>query len=61
MLHYTVYKAKNNSEQWVTFIHGAGGNSSIWFNQVRFFSAYFNILLVDLRGHGKSIDSSTYQ
>ncbi|MEK9788337.1 MAG: alpha/beta hydrolase [Flavobacteriaceae bacterium] len=61
MLHYTVYKAKNNSEQWVTFIHGAGGNSSIWFNQVRFFSAYFNILLVDLRGHGKSIDSSTDQ
>ena len=52
MLHYTVYKAKNNSEQWVTFIHGAGGNSSIWFNQVRFFSAYFNILLVDLRDTG---------
>ena len=30
----------------------AGGSSSIWFNQVRFFKAYFNVLLIDLRGHG---------
>lgn len=54
MLYYTSYKAENNSKKWITFIHGAGGNSSIWFNQVRFFKAYFNIMLIDLRGHGKS-------
>ena len=54
MLHHSTYKAENNSKQWITFVHGAGGNSSIWFNQVRFFKAYFNILLIDLRGHGKS-------
>ncbi|MEK9739648.1 MAG: alpha/beta hydrolase [Flavobacteriaceae bacterium] len=54
MLHYKVYKAENNSTQWITFIHGAGGSSSIWFHQVRFFKAFFNVLLIDLRGHGKS-------
>ena len=55
MLHYIFYKAENNSKQWITFIHGAGGNSSIWFNQIRFFKGYFNIMLIDLRGHGKSL------
>jgi pimeloyl-ACP methyl ester carboxylesterase len=54
MLYHTCFPAQNNSKKWITFVHGAGGSSSIWFNQVRFFKAYFNILLIDLRGHGKS-------
>ena len=57
MLHYTAYKAENNSKKWITFVHGAGGSSSIWFNQVRYFKAFFNIILIDLRGHGKSDNS----
>jgi pimeloyl-ACP methyl ester carboxylesterase len=40
--------------QWVTFIHGAGGSSAIWYKQIRSFSQHFNLLLIDLRGHGKS-------
>lgn len=58
MLYHSIYRAENRSNKWITFIHGAGGNSSIWLNQVRFFKAYFNILLIDLRGHGKSEASS---
>ena len=54
MLHHTLYPSTNNSKKWITFVHGAGGSSSIWFNQVRFFKSYFNVLLIDLRGHGKS-------
>ena len=54
MLYHSIYRTENSSNKWITFIHGAGGNSSIWFNQVRFFKAYFNVLLIDLRGHGKS-------
>ena len=57
MLHHTLYPATNNSKKWITFVHGAGGSSSIWFNQVRFFKSYFNVLLIDLRGHGKSAAS----
>lgn len=41
------------------FIHGAGGSSSIWFKQVRAYQENFNVLLVDLRGHGKSKEMST--
>jgi len=38
----------------VTFVHGAGGSSSIWFKQVRAFKKQFNVLILDLRGHGDS-------
>ena len=38
----------------MTFVHGAGGSSSIWYKQVREFKERFNVLLLDLRGHGKS-------
>lgn len=39
---------------WVTLIHGAGGNSAVWFKQLRDYKKHFNVLLIDLRGHGKS-------
>jgi pimeloyl-ACP methyl ester carboxylesterase len=39
---------------WVVFVHGAGGSSSIWYKQVRDFRREFNVLLLDLRGHGRS-------
>lgn len=42
------------SKEWVVFIHGAGGSSSIWFKQIKDYKQHFNLLLVDLRGHGKS-------
>lgn len=54
MLHYTVYRNKDMNLPWLTFIHGAGGSSSIWYKQIRFFSKFFNLLLIDLRGHGNS-------
>ena len=53
MLHYSTY-TNSKSKLWVTFVHGAGGSSSIWFKQIREFSKHFNVLMIDLRGHGKS-------
>lgn len=40
------------STNWVTFVHGAGGSSNIWHKQLRDFKEQFNVLLIDLRGHG---------
>ncbi|MGB0377001.1 MAG: alpha/beta fold hydrolase [Flavobacteriaceae bacterium] len=56
MLHYTTFQAEHNPKEkpWITFIHGAGGSSSIWFKQIRYFSRDYNLLLIDLRGHGNS-------
>lgn len=53
MLHYSTYII-DDSVEWVTFIHGAGGSSSIWYKQLRDFKKEYNVLLIDLRGHGKS-------
>ncbi|MCQ6264982.1 alpha/beta hydrolase [Fictibacillus sp. WQ 8-8] len=53
MLHYKTYE-KGSGYEWVIFVHGAGGSSSIWYKQIREFKQEFNVLLVDLRGHGRS-------
>ena len=53
MIHYTIYE-NEKSAPWVTFVHGAGGSSSIWFKQIRDFQKQYNVLLLDLRGHGNS-------
>ena len=53
MLHYKTIMLQSD-KPWVTFIHGAGGSSAIWYKQIKEFKKHFNLLLVDLRGHGKS-------
>jgi len=53
LISYNIYKNETSTE-WVTFVHGAGGSSSIWFKQIREFQKHFNVLLLDLRGHGES-------
>lgn len=53
MLNYYSYP-HSTSQKWVTFVHGAGGSSSIWYKQVRDFKKHFNVLILDLRGHGNS-------
>jgi pimeloyl-ACP methyl ester carboxylesterase len=53
LLNYYLYP-HTTSKEWVTFVHGAGGSSSIWFKQVRDFKKHFNVLILDLRGHGNS-------
>jgi len=46
--------AHPKSKTWVVFVHGAGGSNVVWFRQLKEFKKHFNVLLVDLRGHGKS-------
>ena len=53
MLYYKKYELSPEKD-WVVFVHGAGGSSSIWYRQIRAFRQHFNVLLLDLRGHGNS-------
>ena len=52
------YKTYYNSQDapWVTLVHGVGGSSIVWYKQIREFAKHFNVLVVDLRGHGRSRD-----
>jgi pimeloyl-ACP methyl ester carboxylesterase len=54
-LYYKTYLHKPESP-WLTLVHGVGGSSIIWHKQIRDFSEHFNVLLIDLRGHGRSRD-----
>jgi len=53
MLHHKVLSHASSSE-WTVFIHGFGGSSNVWFKQLKAFHEHFNLVLIDLRGHGKS-------
>lgn len=44
----------NNKDEWVVFIHGIGGSTKTWKKQIEVFSEKFNLLLLDLPGHGNN-------
>jgi pimeloyl-ACP methyl ester carboxylesterase len=52
---YTGGKQFNTSLPTVVFIHGAQNDHSVWILQTRYFAHHgFNVLAVDLPGHGRS-------
>jgi pimeloyl-ACP methyl ester carboxylesterase len=53
MLHHRIH-FHPSADEWVVFLHGAGGSSTIWYKQIRAFKQTHNVLLIDLRGHGLS-------
>ena len=57
MLHYKTI-VNNQFDNWVVMIHGAGGSIEVWYRQVADFARHFNLLLVDLVGHGGSAAES---
>lgn len=50
MLKYEIID--NRAEEWVVFIHGLGGSTKTWKKQIEAFSQNYNLLLLDLPGHG---------
>ena len=48
-MNYKIYN--NNSPEWVLLIHGLGGSINTWKYQIEDLKGY-NILAVDLEGHG---------
>lgn len=53
LLYYERHDVSEDSP-WMVFIHGAGGSIITWKHQVRAFQDFFNLLLIDMRDHGKS-------
>ena len=50
-MNYKIYD--NHSEEWVLLIHGLGGSINTWKYQINDMQNY-NIIAVDLEGHGGS-------
>ena len=57
MLHYKTIE-NNQFDRWIVMIHGAGGSIEVWFRQVADYARHFNLLLVDLAGHGGSANEA---
>ncbi len=56
MLHYETHICGKDKD-WVIFLHGLGGNSNIWYKQADEYKKQFNLIFVDLFGHGSTTDS----
>ncbi len=52
LLHYETHVAHPDAE-WLVLIHGAGGSTVTWKRQVPVLGQRYNLLLVDLPGHGR--------
>jgi 3-oxoadipate enol-lactonase len=58
-----IYYRTNNfqpTRQTLVFIHGLSGSSSAWIPYEELFTNSYNILSLDLRGHGKSAKPKAY-
>ena len=42
----------NQKNEWIVFVHGIGGSTKTWKKQIEDFSEHYNLLLLDLPGHG---------
>jgi len=53
MLYFETHQKPENS-QWVLLVHGAGGSTRTWKRQIADIGAQFNLLIIDLPGHGQN-------
>ncbi len=66
LLHFETV-TRDDTSDWLVFLHGAGGNIKTWKYQIEAFSKHYNLLLIDLRDHGQSkhvqpeIDKYTFE
>lgn len=59
MLKYEIID--NQAEEWVVFIHGLGGSTKTWKKQIDSFSQRYNLLLLDLPGHGCNAENTIHK
>lgn len=59
MLDYRLYKG--HGSEYVVLLHGIGGNSKIFYKQIKAYLKHFNVVAIHLPGHGKSPDIDSYK
>lgn len=59
MLDYRLYKG--HGSEYVVLLHGIGGNSRIFYKQIKAYLKHFNVVAIHLPGHGKSPDIDSYK
>jgi 3-oxoadipate enol-lactonase len=52
------YEIKGEGEPLI-LIHGAGDNLNMWYHQIPVFSKSYNVIIYDVRGHGKTESPKT--
>ncbi|MFT4754256.1 MAG: pimeloyl-ACP methyl ester carboxylesterase [Salibacteraceae bacterium] len=57
LLYFETHDHSVNNE-WILLVHGAGGSTRTWKRQVEELGAHYNLLIIDLPGHGKNSDYS---
>ncbi len=54
LLYFEELKHQDPNRDWLLLVHGAGGSTRTWKKQRDDLSANYNVLIVDLPGHGES-------
>jgi len=49
--HQIFTNKKDPNARWIVLLHGIGGNSKIWYKQIKHFKKGFNVITIDLPGH----------
>lgn len=58
MLDYRLYKG--HGSEYIVLLHGIGGNSNIFYKQLKPFLKKYNIVAINMPGHGASPDIDSY-
>lgn len=53
LLYYETHQQASNKE-WIVLVHGAGGSTRTWKRQIEQLGAEYNLVVVDLPGHGSN-------
>lgn len=59
MLDYRLYKGQGSD--YIVLLHGIGGNSKIFYRQIKAYLKHFNVVAIHLPGHGNSPDIVSYK
>ena len=58
---YVEKYVKDEKCDWLVFLHGFGGSTKMWKRQIETFKNKYNLLVLDLPGHGKSVEGIAHK